>query len=356
MLLIKITGFIAVLILLGILILVHEAGHFFVAKRSGVRIERFSVGFGPRIWSIKKGDTEYTLSLIPLGGYVKMAGEEPGEKLTGADWEFASKPPGKRFNIAVAGPAVNYIFGFLFVSFLIFSFGLPRSTSEIGNVMEGYPAEKAGLMAGDAIVSINGTDILFWDDVLKAVGGSEGEEIDLRIMRDSEAMDFSLLPKMVELKDITGERIERSVIGIGQSDKVAYMKADGLIDSLKGGARETWKVTSMSYKILWRMLTGNVSVKAVSGPVAIVAIGIELFVKNPILFLFLGAYLSLALAIFNLLPFPILDGGHILFLAIEKLRGRPLGRKTQEIVQNAALVLLISFVLVVTWNDIWKLF
>ncbi len=152
--------FIAVL---GILIVIHELGHFIMAKRCGVRVERFSIGFGPKIIGITKGETEYRISEIPIGGYVKLAGETSQDELTGKKWEFLSKSPGQRFKIIIFGPLFNYILGFLLFS-LVYMIGEPLLTAEVGGIKEGYPAEAAGIKAGDRIISIDGEKIEYWYD------------------------------------------------------------------------------------------------------------------------------------------------------------------------------------------------
>ena len=159
---------IAVIIVFSILILSHELGHFLMAKKMGVKVEVFSLGLGPKLWSIKKGETEYAISAIPFGGYVKMAGEEPGEALKGEEWEFYSKPIDKRFNIVVAGSVINYILGFVLFC-MVFMAGAPVPTSRIGRVLEGYPAEKVGLKENDKIIEIDGRKIKYWEEVLNII-------------------------------------------------------------------------------------------------------------------------------------------------------------------------------------------
>jgi len=346
---------ISVIIVFSILILSHELGHFIMAKRMGVKVEAFSLGFGPKIWSVKRGDTEYAISAIPLGGYVKMAGEEPGEKRSGAEWEFYSKPIRKRFNIVAAGALFNYILGFILFC-MVFMVGAPVPTSRIGRILEGYPAERIGLKEGDRILEIDGKEVKYWEDVIDILHRKrESEATGLVVDRDGDLLKFAVTGRSEDQKDVFGRPIKMTLIGIAHSDEVELVR-HGFVKSIKMGAETTWGITTMTYKAIWYMLTGALSVKEVSGPIGIFAITGKLAQRGIVHLLWISAVISVSLAIFNLLPFPILDGGHILFLAIEKLRGRPLDAKVQEKVQQVALALLIAFVLVVSWNDVTRFF
>lgn len=344
---------IAVIIVFSVLIISHELGHFIMAKRMGVKVEVFSIGFGPKVRSIKRGDTEYAVSAIPLGGYVKMAGEEPGEERTGAEWEFCSKPIYKRFNIVVAGGIFNYILGFLLFS-LVFMGGAPLSTSRIGRVLEGYSAETAGLRENDKILEIDGKAVKYWGDVISILHSKkEGETTTLSVARDGEILTFTVKGKPEKQKDILGRQVKVTLIGIGPSDEVDFVK-HGFFKSIEMGAETTWNITVLTYRAIWGMLTGGISIKAVGGPIMIFAETGKAAKMGISYLIWLSALISVSLAIFNLLPFPILDGGHVLFLAVEKMRGKPLDTKVQEKVQQVAMAMLIAFVLVVSWNDVMR--
>ena len=344
---------IAVIIVFSILILSHELGHFLMAKKMGVKVEVFSLGLGPKLWSIKKGETEYAISAIPFGGYVKMAGEEPGEALKGEEWEFYSKPIYKRFNIVVAGSVINYILGFVLFC-MVFMAGAPVPTSRIGRVLEGYPAEKVGLKENDKIIEIDGTKIKYWEEVLNIIHKKKEREITtLLVERNGDVLTFAVSGKSEEQKDIFGRPVRMTLIGIGPSNEVDFVRY-GFGKSVTMGARTTWNITSLTYKAIWGMLTGALSIKAVSGPIGIFAVTGKFARMGIVPLLWISAVISVSLAIINLLPFPVLDGGHIIFLGVEKLKGRPIDRKVQEVIQQVALVLLITFVLVVSWNDILR--
>lgn len=348
-----IIGIIGVAVVLSVMILSHEFGHFIVAKKMGVKVEKFSFGFGPKLASVKRGETEYVLSAVPFGGYVKMAGDELAGQLEGKEWEFYSKPIYKRFNIIAAGSAVNYILGFLLFCFMCM-LGEPVITSRIGAVREGYPAEKAGLKKNDIILSINEKKVNSWDDVLNTIHNRKEGDVMLEIGRNGNTLKVTVSGRSEEQKDIFGKPKKVTVIGIEPSDESKFIKYD-LINAVKMGAVKTWDLTVMTYQLIWKMLTGSVSPKAVAGPIGIFAIVGRAANMGINYLLYISALISISLAIFNLLPFPILDGGHILFLAIEKIKGRPVSAKAQEVAQNIAFALLIAFMLFVSWNDVANL-
>lgn len=343
-------GFLAVVIVFSVVIIIHEFGHFLAARRMGVRVERFSLGFGRILWSKKIGDTEYAVSSIPVGGYVKMSGEEPSDKYEQKPWEFCNKPPGKRFWILFTGAAVNYIF-----AFLIFSFILP--TSRVGIVLEDMPACGAGLRTADRIISIDGKKTEYWYEVLDIVSKDiSARPLKMQIERDGNIIDLSVTPKILDSKDIFGRESKRAKIGIGYYGEVGILKADDPLRYLITGARQTLDNTSLTYRFIWYLISGKVSVRGtVTGPVGIAVILAKAAKVGIVYLLYLVGHINLALAIFNLLPFPLLDGGHILFLGLEKIRKRPLSLKTQEAIQYVAITLLIALMVFVTYNDIFLL-
>ncbi|MFH1552039.1 MAG: RIP metalloprotease RseP [Candidatus Omnitrophota bacterium] len=345
---------ILVIIVFSVLILIHEAGHLFAAKRAGVEVEAFSLGFGRRICGITRGGTDYRISLVPFGGYVKMSGEDPAEA-TGKENELGSKPVGHRFWIIAAGSITNYIFAFLLFS-IIFMIGVPTLSNEVGQVLKDYPAEKAGIKVGDEIISINGEKIEYWDDIVKAIkeGSSVGAVLDIAIIRDEKTIDLEVKPDILQVKNIFGQTISRPMIGIAPQNKILSVSYDPVRAVYHGGKR-LLVLTGMTYKGIWLLLTGGMPVKtSVSGPIGIAHLIGQAAHLGIVPLLIITAHVSMALAIFNLLPFPVLDGGHIIFLVFEKLRGRPLSSKVQEIITQAALVILIAFALFVSWQDILK--
>jgi len=332
---------------------VHEFGHFIVAKRLGVRVEKFSFGFGPKIVSFKKGETEYLISAIPLGGYVKMAGDEPWEKLSHQKWEFLSRSIFDRFKIIAAGPLLNYILAFLIFS-VIFIFGSPTLTTEVGGLMADYPAKAAGLAAGDKIVSVDGKDVKFWEDMTEAIRKHVDGDIALSVERGGKAFDMKIKPMVRSTKDIFGNVTKIALLGITPSQRIGKEKYPFPQCFIVGG-KKLIQLTAMTYKALWAIITGKLSMKeSMTGPIGIFMITGQAAKLGFIYILHLMAILSASLAIFNVLPLPVLDGGHMLFLGIEKLRGKPLSLKAQEVIVNIGITFLIMLTVFIFYNDIIK--
>ena len=339
--------------MLGVLVLVHELGHFAVAKSVGVRVERFSIGFGPKLWSIKKGETEYLLCAIPLGGYVKMGGDEPGENIKGEKWEFLSRNVFDRFKIIFAGPLVNYMLAFLIFS-VIFMFGSPTMTTEVGALLKDYPAEKQGVLVGDKVLAIDGKAVKYWDDMTEMIYKHTDGPMKLSIERNGKMVEQEVIPTVRETKDIFGTKTKIALLGIRPSQKMESIKY-GPLESFGKGFKKLIQLTAITYKALWSVITGKLSMKeSMTGPIGIFIITGEVARLGFIYLLNFIAILSASLAIFNLLPFPVLDGGHILFLIIEKLRGKPVPLKTQEIIANVGISLLIMLTVFICYNDIIK--
>jgi len=345
-------SFLAFIFVLSVLIVVHEFGHFIVARRSGVRVERFSIGFGPKIAGVKKGETEYVLCLIPLGGYVKMAGESIEDKLTGAKWEFLSQPIGKRFNIVAAGPVLNYILAF-FVFGLIFVIGAPTLGTKVGGLLEGYPAEKAGIKVGDLIVAVDGKPVKYWDEMTDIVHKKFDEKILLTVERNNRPREIRLVTRTKEAENIFGQKIRIALMGIEPSEELMTLRY-GPVRSFYEGGKKLLILTGFTYKALWLMATGGISPKEVTGPIGIYVLTGKAAQLGFVYLLNILAVISFNLAIFNLLPLPILDGGHIFFLGIEKLRKRPLSPRVQEVITQVGVTFIIFLVLMVSYNDVIK--
>lgn len=344
---------ISFLIVLSVLVIVHELGHFIVAKRLGVRVEKFSFGFGPKLASIKRGETEYLISAIPLGGYVKMAGDEPWEKLSNQKWEFLSRSVFDRFKIIAAGPAVNYLLAFLIFS-AIFMFGSPTLTTEVGSLMPDYPAKAAGLAVGDKITAVDGKPVRFWEDMTEAIHKHVDGDIALSVDRSGRTFEVSIKPVVRSTKDIFGATTKIALVGITPSQTIGKEKYP-FFEAFGMGAKKLLQLTAMTYKALWSIVTGKLSFKeSLTGPIGIFVITGQAAKMGFIYILHLMGILSASLAIFNFLPLPVLDGGHILFLGVEKLRGRPLSARAQEIVANIGMTFLIALTIFIFYSDILK--
>jgi regulator of sigma E protease len=346
-------SFIYFIVVLSVLVLIHEFGHFLAAKRLGVRVEKFSFGFGSKIASVKKGETEYIISAIPLGGYVKMAGDEPGEGLKNERHEFLSRSIWDRFQIILAGPLFNYILAFLIFSF-IFMFGSPTLTTEVGDLLKDYPAKTAGVKVGDRVIAVDGQKVKYWEDMTLIIHKHTKGTIKLSIERAGKPMEIEIKPIVRETKDIFGKSMAIALVGIAPSQKIESVKY-GFFQAFGMGFKKVVDLTVITYKALWAILTGQMSVKeSMTGPIGIFVITGQAAKMGLIYILHLMAILSASLAIFNLLPLPVLDGGHIFFLLIEKLRGKPLSMKTQEAIANVGVALLIMLTVFIFYNDIIK--
>jgi regulator of sigma E protease len=341
------------LIVLSVLVMVHEFGHFIAAKRIGVRVEKFSFGFGPKLFSIKRGDTEYLISAIPLGGYIKMAGDEPGEALTGKSYEFPTRSVWERFQVIFAGPLLNYVLAFLIFS-VIFMFGSPTLTTEVGSLLKDYPAEKSGLAVGDKVIKADGKDVKYWEDMTEIIHNHLEGPIKLTVDKNGKLSEVEIQPMIKDVTDIFGKHTRIALLGIAPSQKIESVRY-GFFESFSKGFRKVVDLTAITYKALWSVATGRLSMKeSMTGPIGIFIITGKAAQMGLIYLFHLMAMLSASLAIFNLLPLPVLDGGHILFLFIEKLRGKPLSARVQEYIANTGVGILILLTVFIFYNDIVK--
>jgi len=345
---------ILVIFAFGVLIIVHEAGHLIAAKRAGIAVEVFSVGMGRRLFGKKIGETDYRVSLIPFGGYCKLAGEDPDEA-QGREYEFGSKPVGYRFWVVAAGSLTNYIFAFILFS-IVFMMGVPTLSNEVGELLENYPAEKAGIRVGDRILSINARSVEYWDDIVALISEESKKEdvLNMEVQRGERTMNIAVRPEISEIKNIFGQTISRPMVGIAPESKILAVSY-GPLKAVYYGGRRLIVLTGMTYKGIWLILTGGMPLKGSgTGPIGIAFIMRQAANMGIVPFLLIMAHISMALAIFNLLPFPVLDGGHILFLGIEKVRGRALSAKVQEVITQVALLLILAFAIFICWQDILR--
>ncbi|MGA2774530.1 MAG: RIP metalloprotease RseP [Candidatus Omnitrophota bacterium] len=343
------------IIILSVLIIAHEFGHFYAAKRVGVRVEKFSLGFGPQLFRKKKGDTEYSISAIPLGGFVKLAGDNL-EEYKGKQDEYFYKTPGERCQIIFAGPFLNYVLGFL-VFWLIFVSGYPTLTAKVGSVLDGYGAKEAGIEAGDKIMSVDGVNVDYWEDVQRQVANRQAaDKVKLIIKRNEQVMSLEVKIKEKEVSDQLGSKRSIGLIGITPYDEIVRVR-HGLFSSLILSTKQVWNITLSTYKGLWFLITGKISVRdSVTGPLGIFLITSKAANMGLVALLHLVAVLNISLGLFNLLPLPVLDGGHIILLGIEKIRKRALSLKAEEIITKIGLSLIITLVVFVTYNDILRIF
>jgi regulator of sigma E protease len=423
-------------IILGILVLLHEWGHFVAAKLCGVRVEVFSIGFGPRLWGVKRGATDYRVSALPLGGYVRMAGDNPVEERTGADYEFLSRPRWQRFLIAIAGPAMNVLTTF-FIFWTIYAFvGMPfepytqqppdvvavsqsapssgvqpgdriielngvatptwaKATAQVEKAQPGdsisavvlragsqqaltlkvpggssgvdsvlgypalapvidetspeSPAEKAGLKSGDTITSINGRPVITWLQLVDVVQSAGGNSVHMVVRRDGKDIPLEITP----IHTMNSDGQMAWMIGTSRKAQEIY-EHQGVFESVKDAALETRSLARLIGGIFTGLFSGKVSVRELAGPVGIVQLSGQAAAGGMVTLLQWMAYISLDLGLLNLLPIPILDGGHVLMLAIEGTIRRDLSITFKERFVQVGLVFLLGLFAFVMYNDILR--
>ncbi len=349
------TGFYFVVVL-GVLIFVHELGHFLLAKKLGVGVLKFSLGFGPTLFGRKIGETEYVISAFPLGGYVKMIGEATDEEVSPEDMarSFSSKSAGKKMAIVAAGPLFNIAFAAVLFT-MAFMVGVPTMTSEVGDVKEGFPAFEAGIKTGDNIASINGIRVSRWDEVSEAIQTSKKEAITLEVNRAGATIRVDIKPKVTKVKTIFGEDTSIRVIGIGAS-KNYLIERSNPIEAVGKGLISTWNVTKLTVIGLVKLVQRIIPADTIGGPILIAQMAGEQAKAGPLALLSFMALISINLGVLNFLPVPILDGGHLAIFTIEAIIRRPLNDRFKEITQQIGLVLLLSLMAFAFYNDITRVF
>ena len=347
--------FIYALLLLGILIFVHEFGHFLAAKLIGVRVLKFSLGFGPALLRKKYGDTEYLLSSVPLGGYVKMLGESLEDELKEEEKPMAYnyQPVWKRFFIVFSGPLFNIVFAGL-IFFLIFLYGLPVMLPEVKDIVPQTPAERVGILKGDTITAIDGFPITQWDEMTKIIHSSPGRKLSVDIKRNNEVIRISVTPEKKKVKDVFGQEKEIGIIGITPSGKT-FIKQQGLFQAVGNAIQRTWEVSVLTVVALVKLIQRIIPVDTLGGPILIFQMAGEQASIGFLNFFVFMAVISINLGVLNLLPIPILDGGHVLFLGIEAIRRRPLHEKFIKVAQGVGLAIIIFIIVLATYNDIMRL-
>lgn len=346
------------LVVLTILVFVHEYGHYWVARRCGVRVEVFSIGFGPELFGrTDRAGTRWKFSLIPLGGYVKMFGDAdaastPDESvpaMTDAEREvsFHHKPLRQRAAIVAAGPIANFLFAMLVMAGLFWTSGHPMPPPTIEDVMPGSAAERAGLEPGDTIVAIDGQRIFRFVELQIAVAGGEGAPLELEVARGDRTVTTEVTPAVTSRTGDDGEQVESYLIG------VTVRSGDyGLAESLWLGVSETVNLGVATIVAVGEMIVGDRGTEELGGPIRIAEMSGVVFDIGIVMIAWFMAVLSLNLGLINLFPIPMLDGGHLVFYAIEAVRGRPLGERAQEYGFRLGLALVLSLMVFATWNDL----
>ncbi len=342
-------------VLLGILIFVHELGHFIVAKSVGIKVLKFSLGFGPKIIGKTYGETEYLLSAFPLGGYVKMFGEEPGEELAEADRQraYTYQPIWKRFAVVFSGPLFNLCFAVL-VFFLIFMNGIPYMLPEVGEVTPDSPAARQGIIKGDRVIEVDGKPISRWDEMTGIIHKQPGRELLVKIERNGSTLSLSVTPEKKAIKNLFGEDKEVGLIGITPSGKTEVSR-EGIVSAAATAVKRTWDISVLTLVSIIKLIQRIIPADTIGGPILIFQMAGQQASQGAMSFFTFMAVISINLGVLNLLPIPVLDGGHILFLGIEAVRKKPLSEKVIMLSQKVGLALLLALMAFAFYNDIIRL-
>ena len=350
------------LIVLSVLVFVHEWGHFWVARRNGVRVEVFSIGFGPELFGwVDKFNTRWKISAIPLGGYVKMFGEgdemaEEGEQRELTDEEkavsFSHKTVGQRAAIVAAGPIVNFLFAIFVLAALASIVGTPKPLSGIGEIVAGSAADKAGLKTGDLITRIGSEKVSMFADLQRIIVVNGGVSLELEVMRGGEQILLHATPDLKPGNTELGEAAQVGRLGVRPDPEQIKYERHNPIMAVWIGVKQTWAMTSNILSYVGELISGNKGTDDLGGPLRIAQISGQMAQTGIINVVFLMAILSINLGVINLFPVPMLDGGHLAFYAVEAITGKPLGPKVQEYSFRFGLILVLMLVVFVTWNDL----
>lgn len=350
------------IIALGFLIFVHELGHFLMAKLLDVKVLTFSLGFGKKLWKRKWGETEYALSAFPLGGYVKLLGEGTDDEIAPEEMHrsYSNKPTYAKILIVFFGPLFNILCaGIIFFAMLSGGAVLPKYPSgppaKVSGVVKGFPAAEAGILPGDVIASVNGQKVAYFAEVHQFTAQSSDKPLQIMIKRGGQLLEFSVLPREMETTDPSGNAIKTRVIGI-EAEKSDVVQTGTIAEAALITPTYTYWVGEDTVLALWRIITGKMSRKNIGGPLSIFKAAGETAKRGARSYSFFVAYISLSLAIINLLPIPILDGGHILFCLIEAVTRRKLSEKFVENAQKVGLAILIAIMVFAFYNDFDRFF
>jgi regulator of sigma E protease len=355
--------------ILAVVIFIHEFGHFIVARWCGVKVLTFSMGFGPELWHrFDKHGTRWRIAAVPLGGYVKFYGDENAasapareklEKMSAKerDVSFYGQPVSKRAAIVAAGPIANFILTIAIFAGTFYFVGRPITIARVDGVAPSSAAEKAGFQAQDLVLSIDGSAIESFSDMQRIVRISPDRELTFRVLRNNQEVDIKATPQRREQKDVFGQVHKIGIIGISRTDAAGDVrhKNYGLGEALVAGVQETWFVIDRTFDYIGGVITGRESADQLSGPIRIAQVSGQAAQLGFEVLLNLTAVLSVSIGLLNLFPIPLLDGGHLLYYAIEALRGRPLSEKAQEFGFRIGIALVLTLMLFATWNDILHL-
>lgn len=350
------------LLVIGPLVFIHEMGHYLVGRWFGVKAEAFSIGFGREItgWTDKRG-TRWKIGWLPLGGYVRFAGDMNAASEPSREWlelppeerarTFQAKPVWQRFLIVLAGPAVNIIFALIVLTGFVMVYGEPRTPPLVASVQKGTAADQAGLRSGDRITAIDAAPVSHFEDISRLIILRANDKVRITYVRDGQAYTVETSPQQVEEKDQFGNKYSRGLLGVKPVAR-PVMEPVPLIRAVPTAARQIGYIVSGSVKGIGQIISGRRSVSELGGPIKIAKFSGEQASLGPIAFLWFLAVISINLGFINLLPIPLLDGGHLFFYMIEGVRRKPLKPEAQEWAFRTGLAVLLALMVFVTVNDL----
>jgi len=341
------------IIVIGILVLVHEFGHYVTAKYFNVKVLKFSIGFGPKIFGVKGKETEYLISSVPLGGYVKLYGEDDKDEIfEERDRAFSTQSPLRKIAIVFAGPFFNFLFAF-FVFFLINTIGYKTVSTKIGDVKEKYPAYNAGIKKDDRILKINDISVKTWEDISKIIKSKDGSELTLEVQRNNQILIFKLKPVLESTKNIFGEDTKIPVLGIISSDELISI-SHPIHKSITRSFSQVYELTKMTLITIVKLIQRVIPVSSLGGPIMITKLAGETAKTGATSLILFMALLSVNLAVLNLLPIPILDGGHIILFSFELITGKKVSERFKEVYTYVGMFIIILLTITVFYNDIMR--
>lgn len=348
-------GLLISLLVISILIFVHELGHFMAARFFGVHVEVFSIGFGKRLLTKKIGNTEWSLSAIPLGGYVKMKGQDDTNPLSTSfdNDSYNVKKPWQKIIILLAGPLSNFLLAFLIYVMMTFV-GIPKLLAQVGEISPNSPAKTSGLLSKDMIISIDNEPIAYWEDIGQKIQATQSKNLTLKIKREDAIKTIQISPKILTTKNIFGEEEKKYMIGIAPlgSSKIVYFN---FVESIEYASKQTLQTSLLIFTGIEKLITGVVDTKEIGGIITIFDTTSKASDAGILSLLFFTALISINLGVLNLLPIPALDGGHIMFNLYEMIRGKA---PSEAIVYKLTLggwVILFGLMFLGLFNDINRL-
>lgn len=354
------------LLVLTLLVFVHEMGHYLIGRWSGIRILTFAVGFGPELagYTDRQG-TRWKICAIPLGGYVKFFGDEDAastpdyERLASyseaeRDRTFLGAKLWKRAATVAAGPIANFLLAIAIFAVLFSIYGKPVADPVVSEVKENSAAASAGVKPGDLLVSIDGNAVTTFDDVRRYVSVRPEMPITIQVKRDEQLLDLTMVPQRTEITDQFGNKMELGIIGIltNQESGNFRVKTFGPLEAVGQGAIESWHIVTGTFDYLANLVTGRMKADQLGGPIRVAQASGQMATIGVAAVLQLAAVLSVSIGLLNLMPVPVLDGGHLMFYAVEAVRGKPVGPGTQDIAFRIGFAMILMLMVFATWNDI----